>query len=159
MKTTRLPIFESIAAVFAVATIAALTALPSTGQPQDMDQQLHDGLGNLRSAVFRYSMEHSRLEGTQWPSTQDFEAQLTGRSRSDGTTFEPTTGREDRWFGPYLPTLPTNPYNGMSSVFFLGTEQAPSPTGAYGWIYKESTGEIWAALPGMDSRGVLFAEY
>jgi hypothetical protein len=89
----------------------------------------------------------------------DFELQLLGPSRANGTVFQPEQGREDRWHGPYLESFPTNPHSGLSSVRFASGSGAPALTGEAGWVYQPETGKAWPDLPGRDLRGVLYAEY
>jgi len=159
MTNHRLPIFESISAVIAVGLVSAFIALPTSSQRANMDQDVHDRLGLMRTGIFQFSMEHNSLGGSQFPSADEFDAQLSGRSRSDGTTFESGTGREDRWYGPYLKAIPHNPFNNLNTVFILEEDQEPKPTGGFGWIYKPSTGEFWVDIPGADGRGVRYADY
>ncbi len=159
MTNHRLPIFESISAVIAVGLVSAFIALPGSSKMENMDQSVHDHLGLMRTSIFQFSMEHNSLDGSEFPNEFEFEAQLCGRSRSDGSTAESVTGREDRWYGPYLKAIPHNPLNNLNTVFFLGEDQEPKPTGGFGWIYKESTGELWVDIPGSDGRGIRYAEY
>lgn len=158
---SRLPLFETIAAVVAVCAVAFLTALPatqtSTGQA---NVELNDSLSVLRTAVFRYSMDHQVDGSPLHPGTNgEFLDQLTGRSRSDGRTIR-TDELEDRFFGPYLETIPANPVNGLSTVRVMphGFDE-PVLNGSSGWVYLPGTGEIFADLPGADSRGVAYLEY
>ena len=161
MHQKRIPIFECAAAILAVGLVAALTALPSSNSSRQADIQTMDNLGLLRASIFRFSMEHSDLDGALWPGQNDlnFEQQLLGPSRANGTVFEPDCGREDRWHGPYLESFPTNPHSGLSNVRLVSGSGSPKLTGDAGWVYQPETGKAWPDLPGQDLRGVLYAEY
>ncbi|MHC4379785.1 MAG: hypothetical protein ACYSU1_01660 [Planctomycetota bacterium] len=157
----KLPLFETLAAVLAVAAVAFLTALPSSGDKGSKNVELLDSLSVLRTAVFRFSMDHEAQGSPMMPgrSNQDFEAQLVGRSRSNGSTDALET-HEDRFCGPYLEDLPVNPVNGLNSVRLMPTHYSePVLNGSSGWVYVPATGKIYADLPGSDSRGVAYLEY
>ncbi len=161
MFNSRLPLFESIAAVLAVAVVALLTALPSSNVDTERDARLMDGLSLMRTSVFRFSMEHSDYEGAILPGRdgEDVIAQLTGLSRNDGSTFESLSGREDRWNGPYLRDIPLTPVNGLTTVRVVSGTGDPVLTGEAGWLYQPATGKVLPDLPGKDPRGVLYADY
>ncbi len=161
MFNNRLPLFESIAAVLAVAVVALLTALPSSGNDPEKDARLMDGLSLMRTAVFRFSMEHSDYQGAILPGRdgENVVDQLTGLSRNNGSTFEPLSGREDRWNGPYLRGIPTNPVNNLNTLRVVGGSGIPELTGIAGWVYQPDTGKVLPDLPGKDLRGVLYADY
>ncbi|RMH02966.1 MAG: hypothetical protein D6702_07425 [Planctomycetota bacterium] len=161
MLKNRLPLFESIAAVLAVAIVAILTALPWSGGQETRDPRLMDRLSLLRTAVFRFSMEHSDYDGAILPG-RDGESvvkQLTGLSRNDGSTFEPLSGREDRWNGPYLREIPVNPINGLNTIRVVHGTGLPELTGEAGWVYQPDTGKVLPDLPGRDPNGVPYADY
>jgi len=157
----RLPLFETFAAVLAIVAVALLTALPSSGDPGEKNVELHDSLSVLRTAVFRFSMDHEVQGSPMMPgrANLDFEEQLVGRSRSDGSTAM-VNNFEDRFHGPYLQTLPSNPVNGLSSVRSMPENYStPVLNGSCGWVYVPATGEIYADLAGADERGVAYLEY
>ncbi|MDA0668148.1 MAG: hypothetical protein O3A95_10865 [Planctomycetota bacterium] len=158
----RLPLFETFAAVLAVAAVAFLTALPNSGeQGGEKNVELHDGLSVLRTAVFRFSMDHEVAGSPMMPggADVDLEQQLVGRSRGDGGT-ELLNDFEDRFFGPYLENLPVNPVNGLSSVRSMPPNySSPVLNGSCGWVYVPATGKIYADLAGADARGVAYLEY
>jgi hypothetical protein len=161
MFKNRLPLFESVAAVLAVALVALLTALPSSVASPERDARLMDGLSLLRTAVYRFSMEHSDYEGAILPGRdgEDVVAQLTGLTRNNGTTFEPLSGREDRWNGPYLRGIPVNPVNGLDTVRVVERAVDVVPTGVAGWIYVVEGGRFVPDVDGQDPQGVLYTDY
>jgi len=158
----RLPLFETFAAVLAVAAVAFLTALPNSGERDgEKNVELHDSLSVLRTAVFRFSMDHEVTGSPMMPGgdNADMEQQLVGRSRGDGST-ELLSDFEDRFCGPYLHHLPVNPVNGLSSVRSMPSNYtSPVLNGSCGWVYVPATGKIYADLAGADARGVAYLEY
>ncbi|MDP6962744.1 MAG: hypothetical protein QGF46_01100 [Planctomycetota bacterium] len=159
--TKRLPLLESFAAVFAVATVAFMTALPAIQDSGERNVDLQDNLSLIRTAVFRFTMDHE-VDGAKVNPAfngEDFEAQILGRTRSDGSTHQ--RGRfEDRFFGPYLNAIPMNPVNDLNTIRVMpkGVTE-PILNGTAGWVYVSDTGEIFADLAGVDARGDAYSEY
>jgi hypothetical protein len=157
----RLPLLESFAAVFAVATVAFMTALPAIQETGERNVDLQDNLSLIRTAVFRFSMDHDMNGIAVSPAQngEDFDLQVLGRTRSDGSTHQ--RGRfEDRFFGPYLNSIPMNPVNHQSTVRVMPSGVSePIFNGTAGWVYVADTGEIFADLAGVDDRGIAFSEY
>ncbi len=157
----RHPLLETIAAVICVAAVAVLTALPSSEQVGEKNVELHDSLSVLRTAIFRFSMDHELDNRPLMPGVgvSQIESQLTGVSRSDGSTTNPGQ-TEDRFFGPYLEKLPINPVNGLNTIRSMPTDYVtPVLNGSTGWVYVPATGKVYADLPGADSRGITYLEY
>jgi hypothetical protein len=157
----RHPLFETIAAVVCVAAIAVLTALPSADEVGQKNVELHDSLSVLRTAIFRFSMDHELDDMPLMPGVAvgEIESQLVGVSRSDGSTGDPARS-EDRYFGPYLDQLPINPVNGMNSIRSMPSDYtSPVLNGSAGWVYVPATGKVYADLPGADTRGITYLEY
>lgn len=164
-----LPLLESVAAVALVGAVAVLTALPAHRAEQapveQRDAEVVDALGVLRTAIFRFSMEHEDAAGgalMPGRAGQDLAAQLTGTSRRNGTVHvaASATGRDDRWFGPYLDAVPANPRNGLASIRVMPAGYAePVLTGAAGWVYLPDVGQIFPDIPGVDARGVEYSAY
>jgi hypothetical protein len=157
----RHPLLETIAAVVCVAAIAVLTALPSSDEVGEKNVELHDSLSVLRTAIFRFSMDHELDDMPLMPGVAvgEIEAQLVGSSRSDGSTGNPDRA-EDRFFGPYLDKLPVNPVSGLNSIRSMPSDyNLPVMNGSAGWVYVPATGKVYADLPGADSRGITYLEY
>lgn len=161
-----LPIFETIGAILLVAAVAVLTALPgSSGTTGEKNLELVDSLGVLRTAIFRFSMDHEEASGSALlPGLDgaDVAAQLSGRSRRDGSVTPAAAGAaaDGRWYGPYLTRVPANPVNGLDTIRCMppGYPEAVF-TGSDGWVYLPHTGEIFPDLPGADARGVSYSTY
>lgn len=61
----------------------------------------------------------------------------------------------------YLPEIPTNPFNGLSTVqVIVDADSMPAAaTGNYGWVYKPLTKEIRLDWTGTDSQGTSYYSY
>jgi len=64
-------------------------------------------------------------------------------------------------YGPYMREIPTNPFNGKSSVkVLLASDVFPnSPSDQYGWIYQPSTMTFKSDCPGTDNKGTPYFDY
>lgn len=150
-----LPLLEAVSAVALIGAVAVLTALPGARAPAAQpNPELLDGLGVLRTAIFRFSMEHDQggrellMPGRDG---QDVIAQLAGCSRRDGSAdFQASrTGRDNRWYGPYLDFIPVNPVNGLDTIRSMPPGYLePVFNGSAGWVYVPETGQIFPDLPG-----------
>jgi hypothetical protein len=150
-----LPLLEAVAAVALIGAVAVLTALPgSRAAAPEEHPELQDGLGVLRTAIFRFSMDHDpggRDLLMPGADGEDISAQLIGTSSRSGSTAagESATGRDNRWYGPYLDAIPVNPVNGLSSIRSMPPGYLePVFNGSAGWVYLPETGEIYPDLPG-----------
>jgi len=93
------------------------------------------------------------------PTWEAFLAQATLSSNIEGRTA--ARGTAGFPLGPYLSTIPANPFNKLSTVTVLA-DDADFPAVAddsCGWIYKPATGEIRPGNTGTDDRGVAYYDY
>ncbi len=81
----------------------------------------------VRGQIELYRVQH---EG-RYPDAENFVRQLTGRTRPDGTPCD--SPAEDCRCGPYLQTVPVNPYT-------LGSRVDTGPVGTSDWHYDPQTG-------------------
>lgn len=150
-----LPLLEAVTAVALIGAVAVLTALPGTRAAEvQINPELQDGLGVLRTAIFRFSMDHDpggRDVLMPGRDGEDISAQLVGTSRRDGGTafVASPTGRDNRWYGPYLDAVPVNPVNGLDTIRTMPAGYVePVYNGSAGWVYLPETGQIFPDLPG-----------
>ena len=88
----------------------------------------------LRAQIERYRADHDG----RYPSAEHFVAQMTGRTRADGSRCEPDDVGVS--FGPYLHEIPINPFTGGNRV---GVAQGDGTAGAQpDWCYDEAAGQI-----------------
>lgn len=133
MNENSLPLFESLAAVFAVSLVSLLTALPaSPEQTTDSSAELHASLTELRAATFRTILAH---DGNA-QSLQELENRLSG----------------------YLSTIPKNPVNDLTTIRAMEIRHdRPILNGSAGWVYVPATGRIFPDLPGTDEQGIPYS--
>ena len=92
-------------------------------------------LGTMRAQLQLYKFQHNDL----WPTEADVVAQLTGETDIAGLTSG--TG-----FGPYLLSIPENPFVGLATVEAASGGTIGNDT--HGWFYNATTGVIQADTAG-----------
>jgi general secretion pathway protein G len=154
--------------VISVLGIMAAIVLPTL---QDHSQKAKeaaakDNLRILRTAIELYAAQHNDVppgypdgDTDGVPAAMTFAWQVCMASNANGrTAAQGTPGFE---YGPYLPDIPNNPFNGQWGLTMLanGDSFPAEPTGNLGWYYKAATREIRLDRPGTDSAGVAFYSY
>lgn len=93
------------------------------------------------------------------PTEQAFIDQATLSTTATGQTAPRATVGFP--YGPYLSTIPANPFNRLDTVEILADGQAFPATAddSHGWICKPATGEIRPDNTGSDSSGELYYDY
>lgn len=121
----------------------------------------------LREAIERYALDHNGvppgyLNGntTSSPNALYLINQLIWKSTNASGQIA-TFGTQGYPYGPYLPTIPRNPFNGKKNVIvIIDSSNFPSePTKLSGWIYKPATQEVRIDAEGADSSGVKYFDY
>jgi general secretion pathway protein G len=140
MKARRSSGFTLVEVLIVVVIMAVLAA---TIIPQFADSTtdakvstLKFNLHTLRSQIQLYRTHHDgRL-----PS-----ATLIELTKSTNTTGTQGTGVNFP-FGPYIRTLPTDPFTNTNTVTVIATSPATAAntTTAGGWLFNTTTGELWA---------------
>lgn len=87
---------------------------------------LCSNLQTIRSQLSLYRIQHNDT----WPALGTFENQMIQKTLQDGTPDDAGT------FGPYLQSVPANPFTGTNTVV--------APGGAGAWSYDDATGEFLA---------------
>jgi len=85
---------------------------------------LTTNLATIRGQIELYKLQHNG----NYPTAAKFVDQMTKKTNADGTTTGTPT------LGPYLQTIPKNPFTNGNVI---GTD----------WTYNETTGEFKAAAP------------
>ncbi|MBN1488753.1 MAG: hypothetical protein JXA69_02455 [Phycisphaerae bacterium] len=85
-------------------------------------------LSAARNALELYRLEHGRT----YPAVETFVEQMTVATEADGTVV-PFEGA----FGPYLDSIPVNPYTGTNTV-------SDGAAGTSAWYFNPATGEFRA---------------
>jgi len=160
--------FVELMIVIAVLGILAAIVLPEfqSYTTQAKGAAAKDDLRVLRGAIEFYAAQHrgvppgySNGDVTAVPSRMVFVWQLSRASNAAGQIAEPGTPGYN--LGPYLETLPRNPFNDMMDITMIGnSENLPAEaTGDLGWIYKAAAKTIRLDWPGTDTEGVRYYDY
>ena len=137
MSDKPLPLFESIAAVFGMAVVALLVALPSTrtAEEESTERVLKDHLHQVRVAV-RTLIE----SGDTVPTT--------------------ATELETVLLDKYLTAIPVNPINNQDTIRLNKTAFTEAkPNGTAGWLYVPGDQRVVPDLPTRDRNGRPFLSY
>ena len=116
--------------VVVILGILAAIVIPqfSDASTQSRISSSKSSLQTLRSQVSLYRIQH----GDDAPTTA---AQLTGKTDGDGVA-----GTQ---FGPYVQSIPVNPFTSLATVTF-GVDIVPFvSTGATGWYIATDTGNVY----------------
>lgn len=123
-------------------------------------------LHHLRGAIELYTAQHRGVPPgypngnvSAAPTPLAFAYQLCGSSNESGATAAPGTPGYD--LGPYLKTVPRNPFNNHWGLTVIGNDaQIPAePPGVAGWVYRPATKTIKLDWPGVDKEGVPYYSY
>ena len=111
-------------------------------------------LAVLRSAIEMYRAEHQGL----YPTVAEIGIQLTSHTKIDGT--DPNTNADvasGRVYGPYIRAIPALPVGARKGSKEIG----PNDASGIGWIYSESTGDIFTNTTAteLDQDGAYYNEY
>jgi competence protein ComGC len=113
--------------VAAILCVVSVMTLPTFSGAKSDDRV--DGLcGHLQQVRSQLSLYHAH-HNNQWPRLATFAEQMTGATNVKGTT-DPADGA--LIFGPYLKTIPVNPFTGGNSI------------DGGDWLYDEATGRFIA---------------
>lgn len=119
---------EVLIVVIVLGILAAIVVPQFSTASDDANlSALKTNLQTIRAQLELYKIQHN---GT-YPTLANFVTQMTA-----GTTVTGAAGTD---FGPYLLTIPANPFSGVSTVTNTGT-----PAATLGWYYNETTGEFRA---------------
>jgi prepilin-type N-terminal cleavage/methylation domain-containing protein len=87
------------------------------------------------------------------------ELQFTGTSELTGL---PTASKKPAGTyvcGPYLLTIPENPFNGRNTFIYSTDFATDVGTADVGWLYNRTTGQIALNYPGTDADGGAYIDY
>ena len=135
-STTRaFSLLELVLVIFIMSIIGAI-ALPrfSSASENTKKSALIKANISLQNAIDHYTAEHEGLlPHFKVDDVRNLRKRLTQTTTIDGTL------KKNGIYGPYLDSIPTNPYNGLNTVRSDGV--APGK-GTHGWRYDRETGEI-----------------
>jgi len=135
MRRTRkaFTLVEVLIVVIVLGILAAIVVPQFTDASTDAKgSSLTTNLQIIRGQIALYKLQHDDT----YPVLKTFTEQMTQFTKEDGTYH--ATDRANYPLGPYLQTIPNNPYTGTNDV----TKTAAGATKA--WYYDEDTGEFRA---------------
>lgn len=145
-------LIEILLVVVILGIISALViAGVSDASVQTRMSTLKASLSQMRTQIHWYSAQHN----SSYPTGDTLVAQLTGRSDAYGNLGATAN------LGPYLTTMPANPYNGMTNVKEIPAGAEMTADGSTGWMYQinQDSFIFKANIVGVDPFGVRFDSY
>jgi general secretion pathway protein G len=131
-KRRAFTLVEVLIVVIVLGILAAVVIPQFTDASTDAKlSALQTNLATIRTQLQLYKLQHDDT----WPALATFANQMTLASKADGSTAAPGTAGYP--YGPYLLSIPNNPYTGSNTV---GDGAADSSA----WYYDEDTGEFRA---------------
>lgn len=158
---------ELLIVVFILGILAAVV-LPKLTQAgnEGRDTGLKQNLLHLRRQIEIYRMQHNNVspgypEGNN-RGTPSQELFLTQMTRFTNTHGQVSSVKNQKYpLGPYLVTIPTNPFKDNANIRFVANEAIfpIAPSGDEGWLYHPATGQIAANISGKDDSGRNYFDY
>ena len=120
--------------VVVIMAILAATIIPQFSD-STKDAKINTSKFNLHTIRSQIELFKSQHDGKVPTNLAD----LTLKSKADGTTG---TGALFV-YGPYLATLPNNPFNNVNTVGATATNPPTAATGTNGWLYHAASGGVF----------------
>jgi len=138
--------------VVVILGILAAIVIPQFTQAstEAKENSLCSDLQSLRSQIELYKCQHNDFApgntiagGVATPAIASFPPQMTYCTDIDGANNGVKSRDGTHQYGPYLESVPANPFNGLTNVI-AGTKPAGAGDGTSAWLYDPATGEIFA---------------
>ena len=130
------------------------------------ESAVKDTLRTWRTQIELYKMQHNGLAPGYIDAVQapigTLVNQFTGTSRLNGAAVVSKTPTDPYLYGPYLKSIPQNPFNNLNTIIYVpsATDFSVASDGtSSGWLYKKETAEIRINYAGTDIRGVSYSDY
>lgn len=167
MSKTGFTLIELMIVVAILGILAAIVLPQVQGHTvQAKEAAVKDTLFTIRTQIQLYKLQHNGLYPGYISTVQATPTmlgyQLTGTSRLDGLAVASKVPSSSYPFGPYLSSLPVNPYNGLSTIKIVSdatTDFAAAADNSTGWLYQKTTGIFKINKTGSDSQGMAFVNY
>lgn len=125
-------LIEILVVVVILGILAAIVVPQFTSAAgETRENSLKMDLFRIRQQLEIYKQQHNG----NWPTLADFEDQLTQASDMAGDTA--VAGTAGYRFGPYLRTIPSNPFSNGNTI-------GDGAVGASDWYYDETSGDFHA---------------
>ena len=123
---------EVLIVVIILGILAAIVVPQFTNASSDAKlSALKTNLQTIRAQIQLYKLQHNDV----FPALATFAEQMTLASKTDGSTAPIGTAGFD--LGPYLQTLPANPYTNANTI-------GSGAVGTSAWYYDDTTGTFRA---------------
>jgi general secretion pathway protein G len=167
MKRKAFSLVEIILVVTILGILAAVV-LPGfqNHAAKAKESAVKSNLTTIRSQLEVYKLQHGGvppgyLNGADAPIAT-LMLQLTATSTITGAVSTSTVPVDPYLYGPYLKKVPENPYNGLSTIAYVGegTEFSAAADGtSSGWLYKKESSEFRVNWTDNDSSGIAFYNF
>ena len=168
MKRARAFTLVEILIVVVLLGVLAAIVVPAIGRSGTAAREstLACDLSLLRRFMLIYKSQHLEVapgypngNPAGAPTEQAFKDQATLSSDATGQTRPRGTPGFD--YGPYLSTIPANPFNGRDTIQMIANGQAfpAAADDSDGWVCKPETGEIRPDNAGADAGGTAYYDY
>ena len=125
-----------------------------------------DTLRVWRSQIELYKMQHGgKAPGYKGPlgaTVTELTYQFSGTSDMNGFAVVSQTPTAPYLYGPYLRSMPVNPFNNLDNIIYVPSATAFTAAAdgtSSGWLYKKETAEIKLNWTGTDSHGESYSDY
>ncbi|MCK6454918.1 MAG: prepilin-type N-terminal cleavage/methylation domain-containing protein [Phycisphaerae bacterium] len=143
-KRSAFTLVELLIVVIILGILAAIVVPQFSDATSDTQvSSLRTNLATIRGQLELYRLQHNNT----YPAVNTFSDQMTKKTDVDGTVNQ-ANGK----YGPYLQTVPVNPFNNSSVV----TNNAAETT--KGW-YFDATSGVFKANDGGATNGVNHSDY
>ena len=120
-------------------------------------------LMTIRTQLELYKLHHNGvppgyINGAAAP-TGFLILQFTATTTVTGAVSASTIPTDPYLYGPYLKSIPKNPFNNLSTILYAADFAAEVDGTSSGWLYIKETGEIAINMTGTDSQGVNYYDY
>ena len=134
--------------ILIVVVIMAILAATIIPQFSDSSTDAKTSSANFNLHTMRSQIETYRAQHAGVPPTADL-SQLSTRTNAAGTKIPSGGDVADYPYGPYMRTLPNNPFTNANTVKSITSDPAASGdvTTTHGWLYNATTGGIWTNHP------------
>ena len=123
-------------------------------------------LSAMRAQIELYKLQHKGARpGYVFGApagTDVLREQLVGTTTADGASSSNNIPTAPYLYGPYLKSIPENPFNELNTIAYVAeaTAFAAAADGtSSGWLYKKETAEMRLNWGEADSKGTFFYAY